>query len=42
MNLVPIVKAVRAYDSAEWEVFIAEWQKGLNQYTEVKRIMAGM
>lgn len=38
MNLAPIVKLVRAYDSTEWEVFIAEWQKGLQQYYAVKRL----
>ena len=38
MNLAPIVKLVRAYDSTEWEVFIAEWQKGLKNYVSVKRL----
>ena len=38
MNLAPIVKLVRAYDSTEWEVFISEWQKGLHQYAAVKRM----
>ena len=38
MNLAPIVKLVRAYDATEWEVFISEWQKGLNQYASVKRL----
>jgi hypothetical protein len=27
MNLAPIIKIVRAYDSTEWEIFISEWQK---------------
>jgi hypothetical protein len=38
MNLAPIVKIVRAYDSTEWEVFISEWQKGLQGYVAVKRL----
>jgi hypothetical protein len=38
MNLAPIVKLVRAYDATEWEVFISEWQKGLQQYYAVKRL----
>lgn len=38
MNLASIFKAVRAYDSAEWEIFIREWQKGLSSYLEVKRL----
>lgn len=38
MNLAPIVKMVRAYDPTEWEVFIREWQKGLQGYHEVKRL----
>jgi len=38
MNLAPIVKLVRAYDSTEWEVFISEWQKGHKQYSAVKRL----
>src|SRR5260370_2594517 len=38
MNLDPIVKIVRAYDSTEWEVFISEWQKGLQGYVAVKRL----
>lgn len=38
MNLAPIVKLLRAYDATEWEVFISEWQKGLNQYIGVKRL----
>jgi hypothetical protein len=38
MNLAPIVKIVRAYDSTEWEVFIREWQKGLQGYVAVKRL----
>lgn len=38
MNLAPIVKLVRAYDSSEWEVFISEWQKGLQDYASVKRL----
>jgi hypothetical protein len=29
---------VRAYDATEWEVFIREWQKGLQGYAEVKRL----
>jgi hypothetical protein len=38
MILAPIVKLVRAYDSVEWELFIWEWQKGLQGYVEVKRL----
>src|ERR1043166_3459802 len=38
MNLAPIVKIVRAYDAAEWEIFISEWQKGLQGYASVKRL----
>jgi hypothetical protein len=38
MNLAPIVKAVRAFDDTEWEVFISEWQKGLSGYVAVKRL----
>ncbi|MBI2254785.1 MAG: hypothetical protein HYU58_09220 [Proteobacteria bacterium] len=38
MNIAPIVKLVRAYDATEWEVFISEWQKGLQGYQEVKRL----
>ncbi len=40
MNLAPIVKAVRAYDATEWEIFVREWQKGLQGYAEVKRLGA--
>jgi hypothetical protein len=36
--LAPIVKAVRAYDATEWEIFISEWQKGLQGYAAVKRL----
>ena len=38
MLLAPIVKLVRAYDAVEWEIFISEWQKGLQGYHAVKRI----
>lgn len=38
MFLAPVVKAVRAYDATEWEIFIREWQKGLKQYHSVKRL----
>lgn len=38
VNLAPIVKRVRAYDATEWEIFISEWQKGLQGYAEVKRL----
>lgn len=38
MNLAPIIKIVRAYDSIEWEIFISEWQKGLQGYAAVKRL----
>ncbi|NVO14888.1 MAG: hypothetical protein HXX10_12705 [Rhodoplanes sp.] len=38
MLLAPIVKLVRAYDSVEWEIFISEWQKGLQGYHSVKRL----
>lgn len=36
--VAPIVKLVRAYDATEWEVFISEWQKGLQGYFAVKRL----
>ena len=36
--LAPIVKLVRAYNSVEWEIFIREWQKGLQGYHAVKRL----
>jgi hypothetical protein len=36
--LAPIIKLVRAYDSAEWEIFIREWQKGLQSYHAVERL----
>jgi hypothetical protein len=36
--LAPIIKLVRTYDSAEWEIFIREWQKGLQGYHAVKRL----
>ena len=36
MNLAPIIKIVRAYDSTE--IFISEWQKGLQGYDAVKRL----
>lgn len=36
--LAPIIKLVRAYDSAEWEIFVREWQKGLQGYHAVKRL----
>jgi hypothetical protein len=38
VNLAPVVKLVRAYDDTEWEIFIEEWQKGLQGYFEVKRL----
>jgi hypothetical protein len=38
VNLAPIVKMVRAYDATEWEIFISEWQKGLQGYHAVKRL----
>lgn len=38
MNFAPIVKIVRAYDATEWEIFISEWQKGLQGYASVKRL----
>ena len=38
MLLAPIVKLVRAYDLVEWEIFISEWQKGLQGYHAVKRL----
>lgn len=38
MLLAPIVKLVRAYDDKEWEVFISEWQRGLQGYVSVKRL----
>lgn len=36
--LAPIVKLVRAYDAVEWEIFISEWQTGLQGYHAVKRL----
>ena len=36
--LAPIMKMVRAYDAVEWEIFIAEWQKGLQGYHSVKKL----
>jgi hypothetical protein len=36
--LASAVKLVRAYDAVEWEVFISEWQKGLQGYASVKRL----
>ena len=36
--LASIVKLVRAYDAVEWEIFISEWQKGLQGYLAVKRL----
>jgi hypothetical protein len=41
LNLAPLVKLVRSYDAAEWEIFIAEWQKGLAGYHTVKRLGSG-
>jgi hypothetical protein len=38
MYLAPIIKTVRAYDATEWEIFISEWQKGLQGYVAVKRL----
>ena len=38
MLLAPIIKLVRAYEPAEWEIFIREWQKGLKGYHAVKRL----
>ena len=38
MHLAPVIKAVRAFDPTEWEIFISEWQKGLRGYVEVKRL----
>jgi len=38
VNFAPIVKLVRAYDATEWEIFISEWQKGLQGYHAVKRL----
>lgn len=38
MILAPVVKTIRAYDSTEWEIFISEWQKGLQGYKQVKRL----
>jgi hypothetical protein len=36
--LAPIVKLIRAYDAVEWEIFISEWQRGLQGYHAVKRL----
>jgi hypothetical protein len=36
--LAPIIKQIKGYDAAEWELFTHEWQQGLNQYHEVKRL----
>lgn len=38
MMLAPVIKAVRAYDASEWEIFVSEWRKGLEGYYEVKRL----
>jgi hypothetical protein len=38
--LAPIVKQIRGYDAAEWELFTIEWQQGLKGYKEVKRLGA--
>jgi len=38
MYIAQIVKLVRAYDATEWEIFISEWQKGLQGYLSVKRL----
>jgi hypothetical protein len=37
--LAPIIKLVRACDSAEWEIFIREWQKGLQGKGERRRVV---
>jgi hypothetical protein len=34
----PIVKQIRGYDAAEWEIFTHEWQQGLKGYHQVKRL----
>jgi hypothetical protein len=39
--IAPLVKALRTYDADEWEIFVAEWQKGLQGYVEVKRLGGG-
>lgn len=41
VSIAPLVKALRTYDSDEWEIFISEWQKGLQGYFEVKRLGGG-
>lgn len=38
MLLAHIVKQIRGYDAAEWEIFTREWQRGLDGYHEVKRL----
>jgi hypothetical protein len=38
MDFAPIVKAVRAYNAEEWELFIREWVKGLNHYAKVEKL----
>jgi hypothetical protein len=38
MDIAPIVKAIRAYDAEEWELFIREWVKGLDQYEKVEKL----
>jgi len=41
LAIAPLVKALRTYNADEWEIFISEWQKGLGQYAEVKRLGGG-
>jgi hypothetical protein len=36
--LAGIVKAIRAYDATEWEIFTRECAKGMTGYEEVKRL----
>jgi hypothetical protein len=37
--IAPILKEIRNYSAQEWELFVEEWARGLeNRYTEVKRL----
>ena len=38
MLLARVVKEIRGYDAAEWEIFTREWQRGLDGYHAVKRL----
>lgn len=38
MLYAPIIKQIRGYDAAEWEIFTREWIHGLTGYHAVKRL----